>query len=177
MKKSRWWKVRLWSLCPGAPVMVAYHLLVWNFYRGVSMVIPSPHSTFGVSETQTYFKEPLPTSAASCSNFPVFFFFLSIPPLWRSSGGRPVLVHVSGDNGINANLFLFPFGLDLGMVFISVFWWQICCEKVGLTLGRHSLLWAVGFSSVRREKKCIIGSVPCKMARTVNGAPWEGAQS
>lgn len=115
-------------------VMVVYHLLVWNFYRGVSMVIPSSHSTFGVSETQTYFKESLPTSAASCSNFPVVF--LLIPPLWRSSAGRPVLVHVSRDNDINANLFLFPFGLDLGMVFISVFWWQIRCEKNGFDSGK-----------------------------------------
>ncbi|VCW48948.1 unnamed protein product [Gulo gulo] len=86
--------------------MVTYRLLVWNFHRDVSMVIPSSCSTFGVSETQTYFKEPLPTSAASCSTFPVVL--LSIPPLWRSGGGRPVLVHVSRDNDINANLFLFP---------------------------------------------------------------------
>lgn len=112
-------------------------LLVWNFYRDVSMLIPSPRSAFGASETQTYFKEPLPTSAASCSNFPVFFFCQSHHFGDQGGGARPVLVHVSRDNDINANLFLSPFGLDVGMVFISVFWWQIRCEKVGLTLEQN----------------------------------------
>ncbi|VCW76784.1 unnamed protein product [Gulo gulo] len=66
------------SLCPGASMMVTKYLLVSNFHREISMVIPHSRSAFSLSKTQAYLKELFPISAASFSNF--LIVLLSIPP-------------------------------------------------------------------------------------------------
>ena len=53
-------------------------LLVSNFQRAISMVIPRSRSALSLSKTQAYLKEPLPISWASFSNFSIVR--LSIPP-------------------------------------------------------------------------------------------------
>lgn len=47
---------------------VTSYLGDWNFQRAISMVIPRSRSDLSLSRTQAYLKEPLPSSAASCTN-------------------------------------------------------------------------------------------------------------
>lgn len=49
------------------PMTVTSYLPVWNFQRAMSMVIPRSRSDLSLSRTHAYLKEPLPSSAASCS--------------------------------------------------------------------------------------------------------------
>ena len=44
------------SLCPGASKMVAWYLLVSNFHRHISVVIPHSRLAFSFSKTQAYLK-------------------------------------------------------------------------------------------------------------------------
>ena len=50
-------------------IMVTKYLLVSQFNKAISMVIPRSRSAFSLSKIQAYLKEPLPDSAASFSNF------------------------------------------------------------------------------------------------------------
>lgn len=60
------------------PMTVTSYLGVWNFQRAISMVIPRSRSDLSLSRTHAYLKEPLPSSAASFSNFSMVRW--SIPP-------------------------------------------------------------------------------------------------
>ena len=65
------------SLCPGASMVVTEGLLVSNFHREVSMVIPRSCLAFSLCKTQACLKGPFPVSAASSK---CWMIRLSLPP-------------------------------------------------------------------------------------------------
>ena len=96
------------------------------------MVVPHSHSAFSLSKTQAYLKELPHLSSLRLKFFNGSFVDSTTSVDQMASSGRLAEIYMSNDHDVDVSPFLFHFGFDLLVVFLTpVFWRQTNCEKVG----------------------------------------------